>query len=381
MNGRKKRILHLLESGGMYGAENVVINLSREMLGGKYQPVIGCIVQNPLVSCDLYEVAMRHGIEAHKFVVNNRVLPLDLFRFARTLKKLNIDLVHSHGYKASVFSYSVKTFCGFKVMATCHLWFEGSSRPLKTRFMIALEKSFYRQFPVVVSVSEQIRQVLLGAGIDPQKLPVVKNGIVMSDYAQQDSDTIRQQKSELGLDSACKCILNVGRLTEQKAQHNLIEAARLLREKGYPIKVYIVGNGSLKETLQRQIDNYRLENTVKLLGFRDDIPKLLQLADTFVLPSLDEGMPIALLEAVASRVPVVTTPVGDIPKLIKDSISGLTVPVDDISALVKQIEKILIDEQLSHLLVVEAWNIMSSNYSSSMMSEEYSAIYHNVLTK
>ena len=88
MQNRKIRILHLLESGGMYGAENVVINLSRETLSsGLYEPIIGCITQYPEQKVELAEVAKRFGIESRKFVINNITLPVGLIKFSKILKR------------------------------------------------------------------------------------------------------------------------------------------------------------------------------------------------------------------------------------------------------------------------------------------------------
>jgi len=373
----KKRVLHLLDSAGIYGAENVVINLSREMLKcDDYEPVVGCIVQSGCEKVALCDIAPQYGIEAHTICINNLTLLKDLPRLGRQLKDLQVDLVHSHGYKASVFAFIAKLYSGIPVMATCHLWFEGGGCPLKKRFMIALEKIFYRFFPVVVGVSENIRQVLINVGIQEEQIRVVKNGIVLSDYRPLAPVVKEKLLAELDLGSGDVCVLNVGRLTVQKGQDVIVRAAGLLKEKmGTKIKFFIVGDGELRNSLQDQIDAYDLSDSVRLLGFRDDIPALLQVADIFILPSLDEGMPMALLEAVASRVPVVTTAVGDIPKLVIDKVSGTVVEKNDASGLATVIDRINNNRTGQQAMVDEAWHRLQQNYSSSVMFLQYYTIY------
>jgi len=375
----KKKILHLLDSGGMYGAENVIINLSREMMAnGLFEPIVGCIVQKESIKVDLELIAYKYGIKSYKIVVNNFLLFRDLPRFASLLKKKRIDLIHAHGYKATVFAYVLKLCTSIHVISTCHLWFEGSCRPLKMRLMIALEKFAYRFFPVIVSVSEDIRNILIKAGVPRNKIRVVQNGIVVSDYTKMDLWRRDKLKFDIGLQNGDICILNVGRLTEQKAQSVLINAAKLVKEYSKKIKFFIAGDGELGDKLVEQINSLELNDTVKLLGFRDDIPDLLKVADLFVLPSLDEGMPMALLEAVASQIPVITTQVGDIPKLIIPNVSGVVVEINDVDGLAKEILNLVEDKGRQTRLIEKASMRVNKLYSSQVMYEQYQEVYKGI---
>lgn len=375
-----KRVLHMLDSGGMYGAEHVVLNLSRAMqAGGDYEPVIGCIVQSPGDRADLHDAAVACGIESHRMVVSNYRLPLHLPRLARSLQKLRIDIVHSHGYKASVFAFTARLLSDIRIMATCHLWFEGRGRPLKMRIMVALEKYLYRFFPVVVGVSDDILAVLSAAGIADARLRLVRNGIVMQDYRAAGAAEKHALAASLGLGPTDRCVLNAGRLTEQKAQDSIISAAARVRDACPEARFLIVGEGGLRDSLQERIDRLGLQDSVTLLGFRDDVPLLMQLADLFVLPSLDEGMPMAMLEAAASSLPVVTTPVGDIPKLIEDGVSGLFVDPGDVAGLSAAIVRLLGDQAQAGSLAEHAYAAVRSRYSSEHMYDQYSSIYRGLL--
>ena len=279
--GARKRVLHFIESGGIYGAESVIINLSREMAaGGDYEPVVGCIVQRDDEAVDLVRVAASMGVEAHCITIANWRVLLDLPLAARLMRRLRIDMIHCHGYKPTVFAYLIAKLARLRVMATCHLWFIDTNAPFKMRALIAVEKLLYRHFRAVVAVSEQIRDILLTAGADAARVHLIRNGIVLSDYDFAARATASPEDDI--------CVLNVARLTEQKAQRDLIAAAVHVKAAGAKLKIVIVGEGELRSELQQQIAAENVGDVVSLLGFRSDIAELLRRTDIFTLPSLDE---------------------------------------------------------------------------------------------
>ena len=378
MMGNKIKILHLIESEGVYGAERVILNLSKEMLLAKtnFIPVVGCIVARKDSTSSLYEAAQSAGIDAVKIPISNKHLWRDLPLAAHQLKALKIDLIHSHGYKPSVFGFIIRLLKKIPVMATCHLWFEPSKGPLKMRIMIRLEKFFYRWFPKVIAVSEPIKAVLLSNNLSTNQVDVVHNGV---DIPAPDLMAVRQIKQELKIEADDFVVLNSARLNRQKAQWVLIEAAALIKRSGIPIKVLIVGEGPLKKELEALIAERELTSNVFLLGFRNDVNHLLQLCNVFTLPSIDEGMPMSLLESAAANKPIVSTNVGDIGKLIKHEHSGLVIPLEDPQALAKALIQLKEDPYFAKKLATAAHDLMKQNYSSESMFRHYSAIYKEIL--
>jgi glycosyltransferase involved in cell wall biosynthesis len=174
-------------------------------------------------------------------------------------------------------------------------------------------------------------------------------------------------------------VLNVARLTQQKAQRDLVAAATLIKKVRRDVQILIVGEGELRQALQQQIEAENVEDSVNLLGFRSDVHELLRQADVFVLPSLDEGMPISLLEAVACRVPAIVTPVGDIPKLIDDGQTGVVVNAGDPGALARAILLLADDVEMRRRLAETAWLRLRDLYSSAQMFRRYDAVYRTVL--
>src|SRR5262249_764479 len=145
------------------------------------------------------------------------------------------------------------------------------------------------------------------------------------------------------------------------------------------VRIVIVGEGELRSDLTQQIAAAGVGDIVTLAGFRNDIAALLGRADIFVLPSLDEGMPISLLEAVATRVPVIATRVGDVPKLIGEGATGLVGQKRAPAGLAAAILALAGSPQRRAALSTRAWAALKEAYSSRQMYERYADVYQAVL--
>lgn len=374
-----QKVLHFIDSEGVYGAERVILNLSQKMLvQPEYTPVIGCIVSSPEATNPFYDAAVAAGIEAHKIVIANSKLLRDIPCAAEQLKSLGISLIHSHGYKPSVFGFFIARRIGIPVISTCHLWFQPNQGPLKMRVMIWLEKKLYRYFPKIIAVSEPIKEILAQANLPAHKLDLVRNGVDIPDV-KLTTEAASALRAELGLAPDDLVILNSGRLARQKAQWILVKAASILQQQGRKIKVLIVGEGALRAELETQIAQDGVSNCVKLLGFRSDINQLLAISDIFALPSLDEGMPMSLLEAAAASKPIIATAVGDIAKLVHHRDSGLIIPTETPQALADAIVMLADNQAFAQALATSANNRMRADYSSDAMCSRYQSIYRELI--
>lgn len=369
------RVLHLLESGGLYGAERVVLNLSLAMrAAGRHEPVVGCIVQQPGEPSALHDEALRLGLRAERVLLRNLRLPLDAPAAARRLRSLGIDLVHSHGYKATVYGSALRAWWRAPMTATCHLWFMDSGAPLKMRAMVALEQRLYRRFPCVVAVSGEIRDVLVRAGARPDRVRVIPNGILLDGPA-PDAAARRALRTELGVPEGAFLVLTAGRLTAQKDQATLVRAIAALRDGEPPAHCVVAGDGELRGELEALVAGLGLGERVRLPGFRGDVPALLRAADAFALPSLDEGMPMILLEAAAAGAPLVATPVGDVPTLVRDGSTGLLVPRGDAGALAAALARLRDETGLAARLGEAARAEVRREHSHAAMAARYAEVY------
>lgn len=190
------------------------------------------------------------------------------------------------------------------------------------------------------TISDYNRRYLIDEiGLDARKIRVIHCGIDGTRFRRAETaDNIADDKAPLRL-------VSVGRLTEIKAQQYQIEAARRLADQGVAFRLRIIGEGDRRDALQQQIDTLGLAEHVELRGAQPShvVIDELRHADVFVMSSLSEGIPVALMEAMAMRLPVVTTGVRGIPELVEDGVSGRLVAVEDADALASAIAELADD--------------------------------------
>lgn len=184
---------------------------------------------------------------------------------------------------------------------------------------------------------------------------------------------------ELGIDAADPLLLWVGRLDPIKGLDVLIKATAIAN-RTTPLRLAIAGEGPLRDHLVSWIAEQGLTNRVHLLGRRTDVPRLLKTADLFVFPSRTEGLPNALLEAMAAGLPVVATDAPGCRDLIESERTGLLVPIDDSRRLATAIERLLSDRDLARRLADAARDAASRNLRLEQCFESYRALYRETAT-
>lgn len=166
-------------------------------------------------------------------------------------------------------------------------------------------------------------------------------GINLERFHAGDAQTIQQKRRELGLQPEDVFLLSVGELSDRKNHVVVIEAMKQLVQRHSQLRYFICGQGEKKQELQQLIRKYHLEDHVKLLGFRTDVAELCQAADVFVFPSKQEGLPVALMEAMACGVPVVCSRIRGNTDLVKNGENGYLVSADQPEEYIQAIEKLL----------------------------------------
>lgn len=182
--------------------------------------------------------------------------------------------------------------------------------------------------------------------ISPEEVSCIYNGATFETNADDDASAVRRQvRRELGLSDETRIVLTVAHLNEQKGHDFLIPAIPHLREEFPQLKFVWVGDGEKKETLQKLLNEYDVTAQVLMLGYRPDVPRMLQAADLFVFPTHYEGQPFALLEAMAYGVPVITTATDGIPEVIEHRTHGLLTRKGDSCDLLESLRWALRNEE------------------------------------
>jgi glycosyltransferase involved in cell wall biosynthesis len=257
-------------------------------------------------------------------------------RLVGLLRRDRIDVLHAHKFGSNVWGVLLGRLARVPVViAHEHTWsYEGRPvRKLLDRHVVA------RGANVVVAVSRADRaRMVTMERMPPDRVHVVPNGI-----PPLPEPSVRDVREELGVAPGAPVVLAVGLLRPQKALDNLIRAAAELVPAHPGLHVLIAGGGPERESLETLVRELELDETVTLLGSRDDVPDLLAVADVTVSSSNFEGTPLAVLEYMAAGKAIVATNVGGIPDVITDGVEGVLVPPRDPRALAAAIGELLGD--------------------------------------
>ncbi|KAI3598593.1 hypothetical protein D8I24_5539 [Cupriavidus necator H850] len=244
----------------------------------------------------------------------------------QVIRQWQPDVIHAHMIHGNLFARTLARTCPMPpVICSAHSAREGG------RLRALAYRATDRWCDLTTHVSEAGRQAMIASGAVPSgRVIVMPNGIDTDRFRQDDASRERMRR-DLGLNAGDVLVLNVGRLVPEKDQAMLIEAFREVYRRLPGARLMIAGDGPLRAELASQIAKYGLNQAVLLAGARKDIPELLRAADVFVLSSRIEGMPLAVGEALASGLPVVSTAAAGVAELAGD-VATIT-PVGDAAAL------------------------------------------------
>ena len=257
------------------------------------------------------------------------------WRLSRVLRDLQPDIVHAHDPHGVAMASMALSLGGSRTAPPLV-----ASRRVDFRLrQNAFSRWKYRQVDQFICASNTIRDLLIRDGIPEARAVTVHEGI---DLAHVEAVPRLNIHAELWLPTHAPIVGNIAALVPHKGQRHLIEAAAIVRREVPDVHVVILGEGELRETLERQIKHLNLEKHVLLVGFRPDALAYLKAFDIFVMSSIMEGLGTSVLDAMACARPVVATRAGGIPEVVTPASATLVPPKDD-RALAREIVALLND--------------------------------------
>ncbi len=372
------KVLHLLTGDLWAGAEVVTYELLAELV--KYNDIkLYAVVFNQGVLADKIKAL---GIQTYVFSEQDS-LYRQFINIYKAVKGLNIDIIHSHKFKEDFISvllsmlckipYLIRTIHSLHGITKTHTGFKYYKSKLFSFINWFILKIFFNR---IIAVSEDIKKHYAKLYLD-KKLVVVRNAInVEKVYPAKLKEEIKQ---ELSLDKDSFVIGSAGRLVPIKGYDVFLKMAKIILDRNPNVVFVLVGDGPLLGDLKALAGSLGITNSVRFIGYKNDIYNYLNMMDIFVLASLSEGIPSIILEAAALKIPIVSTAVGGIPEILKDNVSARLVQAGDEKLLAQVCMGLVDDYKYAKKLADTAKNNILENFDIKKTVYKIKEVYSSLL--
>ena len=335
---------------------------------------------------DLSSMARAWGVEPTVVsVLGPAIRPMRdmaaLGTLVRLFRHLRPDIVHTHTAKAGALGRVAARLAGVpRCVHTFHGHvLEGYFSPTATQLFLRIERVLARRTDRIITVSPRLRQNLLAMGIGrPEQVEVVPLGLDLDRLLRMPRGQT-DLRTPLGIPAGAPLLGIVGRLVPIKDHPTLLQALTLLPDGRQAPHLLVVGDGARREGLQRLTHHLGLASRVHFLGWRDDLEAILGGLDVVICCSQNEGTPVALIEAMAAGVPVISTDVGGVGDLVAHGETGWLVPAGDPAALARGIEKLLGNAGLCRRLAATARPAVMERHHVKALIHRMETLYADVL--
>jgi glycosyltransferase involved in cell wall biosynthesis len=361
------RIAQLIASDGPGGAERVVVHLSRALQARGAETVVFL----PRHGEGWLERELAgSGAAIEYFTIDRPLSPRSAAALGQTFTRHRIDVAHGHEFSMAVYGAWASRRAGIPHVMTMH---GGRYHAQRMRRRLALHAAVASSASAVAVSSSFARTLSRDLGIRRARIRTIANGV---EHVQAEHSTVR---AELQLTADDRLIVAVGNLYPVKGHRYLIEALGLLADRHPRLHVAISGRGELHDALAAQAEVLGIADRVHLLGLRSDVASVLRAADLVALPSLSEGLPLALLEAMFAGRAIVASDVGDVRVALADGTAGIVIPPGDVTALAAALDRLLGDPEYAQRLGAAAAQQAQQEYDVSRMVDRYVDLYISAL--
>lgn len=368
------KCLHVLPMNKLSGAEKLALILCKNMK--KYEPIVVCGGEN------LKAVFEAEGIKSYSIDFANNNMLRTTNELKNIIKENNIKIIHAHDNNASVSSYITKKLYRLDVKVISHIhncypWIEGNTKTKKidTFFRkrydhnIACGKLVYDYYTKHTDYINESNTTPLSNAIDIDEIKT---------YAPTNLDEVYE---EFNIPKDKTILGFIGRLSEQKGIIPFINELRHQKDEFKDCKFLLVGNGEQEDEVKSLLKEYNLEELFILTGYQENVYKFYPIIDIFFLPSLYEGLPMVILEAMSFGKPIVSMNVGSINEVITNNKNGVLIDKENYRSFIEKLITIKSNKELSIKYGKEAFNEIDKNYNIKNYEKDIAKLYDNILKK
>jgi len=365
------KVLQLIPTLDRSGAEKQMVLLAKGLDERRFRVEVAALTRLGPLEAELRDA----GIPVTLIGKPLKFDPLALLRLTRFMKAKRFDVVQTWVFAANCYGRAAARAAGVPVVVTAEmavdLW--------KTRAHLAVDRRLARHTDRLVGNSHAVVDFYRRAGIPDRLLDLIYSGVEPGPPPPEDDGPARAAlRAEFGWPADAPVALFAGRLMPQKGVNDLVAALDLLQHVRPGFRALIAGDGPLRGELEQTAHAFRLGGVSKFLGHRDDVPALIAGCDVLVLPSLYEGLPNVVLEAMRAGKPVAATAAPGTTEVVRDEETGLLVPVRDPVALARALQKLLDDPALARRYGAAGRARVEAEFSAHAMIARYSWLYEGL---
>ncbi|WP_447986174.1 glycosyltransferase [Nitrospira sp. Nam74] len=371
---RRSKVLIFINSFRAGGSERQALELIKRLDRTRYEPFVACFKkEGPLLSELPADVEFIHTFPLQSFF--SCAFFKQGIAFSKLLQQAGIQIVQCFDFYSNLFAVPWGRISGVPII----LGARRDEASMRTSGQHRTELLVYKLTNGVIANAESIKdQLVVRDKLVSDKVWVIKNGLDLDRFDGRRQHSLDSRKEK----STGPSVAVVANLRPEKGHLVLLEACRHLADRFSTLKVFIVGNGPMKELIAQRISELKLTHCVEMTGELKNVPAFFEVADIAVLPSLkNEGFPNSVMEAMAASLPVVATDTGGTGELVIDGITGYLVPAGDPEALQNRLEKLCADPELRKKMGKAGRQRIIERFTADGMVRRFESLYEVLLKR
>jgi len=374
VGNRPIRVLQIGNPTGLYGAERWILALITHLSPRQVESWVAVIKDDPELTAPVCAAAAQSGFRTQIFESYGKLSRSAIRQLRDFIRAHHIDIVHTHGYKTDILGRLAVRGTSCKAVSTPHGW--GATPGLRLKLYEALDRMALRFFDAVVPLSRAMFDGLSHLGLGKDRLHLIENGVDLTEI-----DATHDLPDDLALLRAEGALVigYVGRLDRGKRVDTLIRAVHALPA-GRTF-LCLVGEGPERPALEQLAGTLLAPGQYTFMGFRTDRIALMRGFDLFVLPSMHEGIPRCLMEAMAAGIAAIASNIPGCRELVIDQETGLLFPAGDALALARHLQTLSANPELRARLAQSGQAHIRQHFSAQAMAQRYTALYERLMER